>query len=1365
MDSEFVNWLITGALGPALVGLPVSWSAGKLGRLARGWLDRIRREDGLSRLVLAADPLVKLGGRELAAVRHLLEDPHTWQMIAGGPVGDLTAAITQCLADVIPEQDAIDAARVIARGLLEFAVSDVEPEVFQRVLMARIARLETGQAARLDQAMLQLQADLAAWLACQSQTEEDRAGRILDQLAVVLDRLPPGPASREDVCVYLAVLFRSLNSDSWPQDPRLSGQMLTPSDIERELSIGRADGVEGWDLDDGDIGADDLAERCTRLVILGGPGSGKTWLARRTARRRAAAALSALASGAGLDEVELPLFTTCSMLASRYNASLGIRDAVVSSALNQAGDLGSLRIVEALRVFFSDRNSPVLLVIDSLDEARDPDQVLQQAGMLPWRIILTSRPSSWKRQLMIDPGEGSQKAGELRPLRYPEDVEPLIVSWFASDPARGDAVISQIAARQDLQDAASVPLIAAFLCIIGGDAQLPATRHEIYALVTWQLLWGLWHRSGSEDFDVAGCAGVLREWAWAGAAKDEVTGIGAWPDSIRTPYRQLRRAELTAVNHVAVPVGLPSLALGLTPRRFIHRAIREHLTAEYVAFQMTADQAAAELVSHVWYDPDWEYAGPVALAMHPERDEVLKKLIRLAASPLNGDAGLERIDSCWELRSFFTRVARESKQDSWTTECANVIGRALVDLAGEDLRRLPVAQDWPAASREIRRSILGALDSAGTQDAQALVGALAKLDPGENDLTQARTRLLDLLDTADAGVARWLADVLAGLNPEPDDLVRARGRISDLLTETDNFGYIRQLADALGELGPEPSELARPRDRILDLLDHQVADGLTRLTVPLLVDALTKLQPEANDLSRARDRVRSLLEKDPSLAASVTGLQWEASDLARARSRLLHQLDLASPSNSEGLAETLARLALDTGELTRARSRMLNLLDAAEPHDVPGLVNALACLDPEAAGLAKRHARNRVLDLLDVAGLFSGVPTLAEMLILLDPEPGDLARACTRVIDLLNTANAQFLTRVLAALHPETVALTRARAKVLDFLDDPTAPWAVWALTDILTEMVPEAGDLARARARLLDLLDTNTPGEASLTAGRLIKLAPEPGELARARARVLDLLEASEPLATDYYLAEALAELAGFLAELAPEAGDLARARARVLHRLSTADPAGTAKLGEALIRLAPEANDLAQVLDLLDQARSQDAESLVGTLLRLNPQAGDLARARRRVLTFFDTANDLSIQELVDTLAKLNPPASDLAQARSRALVLFEAANPWDIEGLALALKGLSSQADDLTGARAWVLSLLGQVQPHHARTLITVLTELRPTANDLLGWSSWSVAPDHELLAATRRNSPIESWLKLLATLDGLRLSAGDWTSGDQ
>ena len=70
-----------------------------------------------------------------------------------------------------------------------------------------------------------------------------------------------------------------------------------------------------------------------RLVILGGPGAGKTWLAKRTARRCAEEAIAALAAGSTLDEIELPLYTTCSRL---FSAHGDIREAAVSALSNSS---------------------------------------------------------------------------------------------------------------------------------------------------------------------------------------------------------------------------------------------------------------------------------------------------------------------------------------------------------------------------------------------------------------------------------------------------------------------------------------------------------------------------------------------------------------------------------------------------------------------------------------------------------------------------------------------------------------------------------------------------------------------------------------------------------------------------------------------------------------------------------------------------------------------------------------------------------------------------------------------------------------------------------------------------------------------
>jgi hypothetical protein len=267
-----LTWLIQGAVGPALVGLPVTWAATDLAAAAKQWFRRLRRSDGLSRIVRAAAGDLELSDEEFSAIRRLLEEETTWIAIGNGTVEDLATLIASCLQGR-PSEGWQAAGRAIAGGLLEFAVRDLEPEWFRQVLFARLDRMQADQASALDQAMLGVHADLAALLV-QQDVDADRFARVMDQLAHVLDRLPSGPADQAEVAVYLVRLNRWLTTDPWPQDTRFAGPTLTPAAIERKLRIASHSRQDQRDLD-----ADDLASQCTRLVVLGGPGSGKTWLA------------------------------------------------------------------------------------------------------------------------------------------------------------------------------------------------------------------------------------------------------------------------------------------------------------------------------------------------------------------------------------------------------------------------------------------------------------------------------------------------------------------------------------------------------------------------------------------------------------------------------------------------------------------------------------------------------------------------------------------------------------------------------------------------------------------------------------------------------------------------------------------------------------------------------------------------------------------------------------------------------------------------------------------------------------------------------------------------------------------------------
>ena len=483
------------------------------------------------------------------------------------------------------------------------------------MLLKRLERMETEQASALDKALLGLHARFAS---------------VMEQLKLVLDRLPPGPAHRGEIEVYLRTLIDWLNTDPWPRD--LGGSVLTPAAIERKLRVTATGRAREQDLAgrarEQDLDADDLAQQRQRLVILGGPGSGKTWLAKRMARRCAEDALVALAAGATLDEVELPLYATCSRL---FRAGGDIRDAVVSSALDQLADLGGSRVSAALRVFFAERNARSVLVIDSLDEAHGPSERLRQVGTLPWRIVLTSRPSTWRNQLTIDETDESHLVGDLQPLRYPDDVEPFIRRWFAGQPERGQDLAAQISQRPGLQQAATVPLILAFYCIVAGSGPLPEFRRDLYTRVLKRMLTGRWRDDDDRQPDAHTCLLTLRAWAWSGATSHPISGVGTWTDDIPTGRVRLGEADADALDHVATPLGLPDVDTGQTLRRFIHRSIREHLVAERVA-TLPVDEAVKVLLPHLWYDPDWEYLAPAVLAMHPHHDQLLRDLICRAAS-------------------------------------------------------------------------------------------------------------------------------------------------------------------------------------------------------------------------------------------------------------------------------------------------------------------------------------------------------------------------------------------------------------------------------------------------------------------------------------------------------------------------------------------------------------------------------------------------------------------------------------------------------------------------------------------------------------------------------------------------------------
>jgi hypothetical protein len=1310
----------------------------------------MRRSDDLSRIVRAAAGGVELSDAEFAAVRDLLEKEGTWVEVGRGTVEDLAALIGSCLADRAGRESLVGG-RAIAGALLDFAVRDLEPEWFQQVLFAQLDRLEVGQASALDKAMLAMHADLATLLARQDVATADRFARVTSQLIRVLDGLPPGPAGRGEVALYLATLIDWLNSDPWPQDARAGTLALTPAVIERKLRIVDEDGQEGQELD-----ADDLARRCVRLVVLGGPGSGKTWLARRTARLSAEAAQDALQAGAGLDELELPLYTTCARLLSEPPGG-GIRHAIVASALGQLPDLGGTRILHALAALFEERNAPTLLIVDSLDEARGVDDRIRQADSLPayWRIMLTTRPGAWNSQLAVGSDDPSRRAGVLRPLRYPDDVEPFIAAWFGTRPDWAADLSAQLRSRPALQHAATVPLILSFYCIVGGGQPLPSRRAELYAKVIRRMLTGKWRGSRDGDSDPDACVETLRDWAWSSAASDVISSLGDWVDEFSTPRVRARRDDRDALDHVAAPLGPPDADTGMSRRRFVHRSIQEHLVAEHVAFRMTPQEAAAELVKHLWYDPDWEYSAPAALAVHPQRDQVLNELIGWLTGGNQLAPDLGAVDGCWEIRRFLARVAQESGEDAWSVRAVEMIGQARLDLAvsRHDDLRLVVATDWPRSNRPVLQSLLSQLAAEVLPwRIEELVGAVARLPGIAAARAQARQALLGLLaQDADPEMAGTVARAVARLAVTAEERIRTRHALLGVLAHRVDPDVVGALAGVIVGLVVTAEERAPTRHALLRLFPR----ATNPRTAGALAGAVADLAVTAEERVPTRQALLRQLAHATNpgtaweLAGTFTRLDPPPPERAQARVALLRLLaDATSPESARHLAGTVAELDPSPEDRAEVRRALLGLVaKETDPEAARRLGEIVAELDPSPQDRAK--VRQALLDLLAVEASPWAASRLARAVAELDPSSEDRAEACRALLGMLAHENSP---RTIRAIVGAVVGIAvtaeeriQARCALLILLVRETSPWtgsdhagSAWELAMAVADLDPVPFERSVARTALLRLLVRTTnprrtsyhvPGGGQemtfayeLTGVGHLPMSAE--ERDAQRSLITLLVEENDHGILDRPRTE-LARL-GALGDLKLQEElqeqvmwEERDARRRLLDALARESRPGT--LADAFARLAVTAEERAQarraLLSLLaDAANPWIAIEIVCAITGLELRKWERVHAQQRMFMLFPRTGPGTARQLADVVAGLAVTAEEREQARHGLFdQLADETDPETVRKLADVIAGLAVTAEEREKARHGLLGLLGSSNSKTAWQLARAVAELDPEPRD--------------------------------------------------
>ncbi|MEV0293753.1 HEAT repeat domain-containing protein [Nocardia sp. NPDC050710] len=376
------------------------------------------------------------------------------------------------------------------------------------------------------------------------------------------------------------------------------------------------------------IGFAELIAGHRRIVLLGDPGMGKTWLLGTTAVRMLRAARTHLTSG-DIDEVRLPLLVRCDALA----AEPGIRDmeSATVAALGRRVSL-SPRFGAWLSEYCRSNQHAVFL-LDALDET--PEERRHTVTALvdnlvnpEAKVVVTCRISGYHTGILPS---ADRIEAELLPL---DDPTAYIASWNLPQDRR--AQLADRLRNPAVDKMARIPLLLAFLCHLCADPDepLPQTRVELYGRILRRFLREE-HRA--DEPPAARCLSwdpITREQELLALLRPLALAIatdpGGWQD--RIPAETLERvladldrprnlgvAEtlrvLTVETGILVPDG--DIQHGRTPPYlFLHRTFAEYLVAEQLSrHPRLIELCAAE---HLHLAPEWHETWLLTASLAPE---------------------------------------------------------------------------------------------------------------------------------------------------------------------------------------------------------------------------------------------------------------------------------------------------------------------------------------------------------------------------------------------------------------------------------------------------------------------------------------------------------------------------------------------------------------------------------------------------------------------------------------------------------------------------------------------------------------------------------------------------------------------------
>ena len=654
-----------------------------------------------------------------------------------------------------------------------------------------------------------------------------------------------GVANRHELIEYLKDSIDEWDYSPWTQGRKWS-QNRRPSQLERTLEIADEQRTTS---------PTEALEGVWLLTVLGGPGSGKTWLAQRLAREAAETALEQLRDPrVDPASVELPLVTTVAEWVKRHETGF---DGLVEAALPHESQ-------EKIRRLVLRPGARVLAVADSLDEGVSVNSartLLNSLTSTPGRrLVVTSRPEAWRSAVSGLRATQDTRVGTLTELRYPEDVHGYIKAWFTENPSTAQHLIRQLEERRELRATATSPLLLTFYCMLTEqepDQELPRRRRELYRTIIDLLLAGGWATT-EKPVDRVACRAILQQWAWE-AVKDAVTpaGLGVWPETITTDRRPPDASEAMerALDNIAPKQEYPLPHFhdrAQVERRFLHRTLWEYLVSEHIA-TFSAAKAAKALLPHIWFDPEWRVTLPMAIAAHRRRSRLVDLLW---AHHMDSPTPAQKVVNN-RLEELVLELAAQTDPEGWNKTGRARICALIKSLAPHHPELIAISAHWGDINHD--KANLAALLHAAPWEVDNLFDALLKLDPTDAERAQARhtiTTALALPKTTPWEVNK-LTDALLKLDPTDAERAQARHAVTTALALPKIIPWrVNYLIDALLKLNPTDTERAQAR--------HAITTALPKTTpkeVGSLINALLKLNPTDTERTQARHTITTALPK------------------------------------------------------------------------------------------------------------------------------------------------------------------------------------------------------------------------------------------------------------------------------------------------------------------------------------------------------------------------------------------------------------------------------------------------------------------------------------------------------------------------